>query len=37
MRASVLTAVRDIEVQQVEDPRVHFPTDAVVSVTATCV
>jgi threonine dehydrogenase-like Zn-dependent dehydrogenase len=37
MRATVLNAVRDIELQQVDDPRIHHPTDAVVTVTATCI
>ena len=31
MRATLLTAVREIELHQVEDPVIHFPTDAVVS------
>jgi threonine dehydrogenase-like Zn-dependent dehydrogenase len=37
MRATLLTAVRDIELQDVSDPAIHFPTDAVVTVTATCI
>jgi threonine dehydrogenase-like Zn-dependent dehydrogenase len=37
MRATVLNAVRDIELQQVDDPRIHHSTDAVVTVTATCI
>src|SRR6202046_5011958 len=37
MRATMLTAVRGIELRQVDDPAIHFPTDAVVTVTASCV
>jgi hypothetical protein len=37
MRATMLTDVRDIELQQVEDPAIHYPTDALVTVTATCI
>ncbi|MGX7677851.1 zinc-binding dehydrogenase [Jatrophihabitans sp. DSM 45814] len=37
MRATELTAVREIELREVEDPRIHFATDAVVKVTATCI
>ena len=37
MRATMLTAVRGIELRQVADPAIHFPTDAVVTVTASCV
>jgi hypothetical protein len=37
MRATLLTAVRDIELQDVSEPAVHFPTDAVVTVTASCI
>ena len=37
MRATLLTAVRDIQVQQAQDPVIHFPTDAIVTVTATCI
>jgi hypothetical protein len=37
MRATMLTAVRGIELRQVPDPVIHFPTDAVVTVTASCV
>jgi len=37
MRATMLTSVRGIELQQVSDPEIHFPTDAVVTVTASCV
>jgi hypothetical protein len=33
----MLTAVRGIELREVADPVVHFPTDAVVRVTASCV
>jgi threonine dehydrogenase-like Zn-dependent dehydrogenase len=37
MRATLLTAVREIELREVKDPRIHFPTDAVVRVTASCI
>ncbi len=37
MRATMLTSVRGIELGQVADPVLHFPTDAVVAVTASCV
>jgi threonine dehydrogenase-like Zn-dependent dehydrogenase len=37
MRATLLTSVRGIELRQVPDPVIHFPTDAVVTVTASCV
>jgi threonine dehydrogenase-like Zn-dependent dehydrogenase len=37
MRATMLTAVRGIQLRQVPDPVIHFPTDAVVTVTASCV
>ncbi|MCW2523330.1 MAG: putative Zn-containing alcohol dehydrogenase [Frankiales bacterium] len=37
MRATLLTAVGDIALTEVADPAVHFPTDAVVKVTATCI
>jgi threonine dehydrogenase-like Zn-dependent dehydrogenase len=37
MRATMLTSVRGIELRQVSDPVIHFPTDAVVTVTASCV
>jgi threonine dehydrogenase-like Zn-dependent dehydrogenase len=37
MRATMLTSVRGIELRQVSDPEIHFPTDAVVTVTASCV
>ena len=37
MRATMLTAVRGIELRQVPDPVIHFPADAVVTVTASCV
>jgi threonine dehydrogenase-like Zn-dependent dehydrogenase len=37
MRATMLTSVRGIELQQVSDPVIHFPTDALVTVTASCI
>jgi threonine dehydrogenase-like Zn-dependent dehydrogenase len=37
MRATMLTSVRGIELREVSDPTVHFPTDAVVAVTASCI
>jgi threonine dehydrogenase-like Zn-dependent dehydrogenase len=37
MRATVLTAVGNIELQQVADPAIYHPTDAVVMVTAACI
>jgi threonine dehydrogenase-like Zn-dependent dehydrogenase len=37
MRATMLTGVRNIELHQADDPRIHFPTDAVVTVTASCI
>jgi threonine dehydrogenase-like Zn-dependent dehydrogenase len=37
MRATMLTSVRGIELRHVADPVIHFPTDAVVTVTASCV
>jgi threonine dehydrogenase-like Zn-dependent dehydrogenase len=37
MRATMLTSVRGIQLWQVRDPVVHFPTDAVVTVTASCI
>ena len=37
MRATMLTSVRGIELRRVADPVIHFPTDAVVTVTASCV
>jgi hypothetical protein len=37
MRATVLTGVRDIGLQEVADPGIHHPTDAVVAVTATAI
>jgi threonine dehydrogenase-like Zn-dependent dehydrogenase len=37
MRATMLTGVRGIEVREVSDPVVHFPADAVVTVTASCI
>jgi threonine dehydrogenase-like Zn-dependent dehydrogenase len=37
MRATMLTSVRGIELRQVPDPVIHLPTDAVVTVTASCV
>ncbi len=37
MRATMLTAVRGIELRQVDDPVIAFPTDALVRVTASCV
>ncbi len=37
MRATMLTAVRGIELRHVADPVIRFPTDAVVTVTASCV
>ena len=37
MRATALTAVGEIELHDVDDPRVLAPTDAVVAVTASCV
>jgi threonine dehydrogenase-like Zn-dependent dehydrogenase len=37
MRATMLTSVRGIELRQVVDPEIHFPTDAVVTITASCV
>src|ERR1700689_3566846 len=37
VRATMLTSVRGIELRQVSDPVIHFPTDAVVTVTASCV
>jgi hypothetical protein len=37
MRATMLTAVRDIQLQEASGPRIHFPADAVVAVTASCV
>jgi threonine dehydrogenase-like Zn-dependent dehydrogenase len=37
MRATMLTAVRGIELRQVADPAIHFGTDAIVTVTASCV
>src|ERR1700733_1256277 len=37
MRATMLTSVRGIQLRQVPDPVIHFPTDAVVTVTASCV
>jgi len=37
MRATLLTAVRGIELQQVADPTIRFPTDALVTVTVTCI
>jgi threonine dehydrogenase-like Zn-dependent dehydrogenase len=37
MRATMLTSVRGIELRQVPDPVIHFATDAVVTVTASCV
>jgi hypothetical protein len=37
LRATMLTPVRGIELRQVPDPEIHFPTDAVVTVTASCV
>jgi hypothetical protein len=33
MRATMLTSVRNIELREVSDPVIHFPTDAVVTVT----
>jgi threonine dehydrogenase-like Zn-dependent dehydrogenase len=33
----MLTSVRGIELRQVPDPVIHFPADAVVTVTASCV
>ena len=37
MRATVIHGPRDVRVEQVPDPVVHRPTDAVVRVVATCV
>jgi threonine dehydrogenase-like Zn-dependent dehydrogenase len=37
MRATLLRAVRDIGLEQVDDPTIHHPTDAVVTVTASCI
>jgi threonine dehydrogenase-like Zn-dependent dehydrogenase len=37
LRATMLTSVRGIELRQVPDPVIHFPADAVVTVTASCV
>lgn len=37
MRATMLTSVRGIELRKVPDPVIHLPTDAVVTVTASCV
>src|ERR1700677_4287637 len=35
--ATMLISVRGIELRPVSDPVIHFPTDAVVTVTASCV
>ena len=37
MRATMLTSVRGIELRQVADPAIHFGTDAIVTVTASCI
>lgn len=37
MRASVLHGPKDVRLEQVTDPRIEAPTDALVRVTATCV
>jgi hypothetical protein len=37
MLGTMLSAVREIELRQIEDPAIHFPTDAVVTVTASCI
>jgi threonine dehydrogenase-like Zn-dependent dehydrogenase len=37
MRATMLTSVRGVQLRQVGDPGIHFPTDAVVTVTASCI
>jgi threonine dehydrogenase-like Zn-dependent dehydrogenase len=37
MKATILTGVRGIEVHEVPDPALHFPTDALVTVTASCI
>ncbi len=37
MRATMLTSVRGIELRQVDDPAIHFGTDAIVTVTASCI
>jgi hypothetical protein len=34
MRATMLTSVRGIELRPVSGPEIHFPADAVVTVTA---
>lgn len=37
MKATILHAPRDVRLEEVEDPRIVLPTDAVVDVTASCV
>src|SRR6476469_6034114 len=37
MKATILHAPRDIRLEELPDPTVHLPTDAVVRVTAACV
>ena len=37
MRATLLNAVRDISVEEVADPTIQHPTDAVVTVSASCI
>jgi threonine dehydrogenase-like Zn-dependent dehydrogenase len=37
MRATMLTSVRGIELRHVDDPAIHFGTDALVTVTASCI
>jgi threonine dehydrogenase-like Zn-dependent dehydrogenase len=37
MRATMLTGVREVEIQQVSDPKIQLSTDAVVAVTASCI
>ncbi|NJC71693.1 zinc-dependent alcohol dehydrogenase family protein [Planosporangium thailandense] len=37
MRATLIYGTRDIRLEEVPDPAIHFPTDAVVKVVASCV